>query len=94
MTTDRSEAIRFMKIVLDWTSPQVARSMMDDLKFYIGDVTENDSIKSSIDMVRDMVYARAEENMVDDEDCGATECCKAPYKDTEQGLPADYQLDN
>jgi|TARA_R100000656_G_scaffold25689_1_gene22739 KaiC/GvpD/RAD55 family RecA-like ATPase len=86
MTTDRSEAIRFMKIVLDWCSPQVARSMMDDMQFYIGDVTDNESIRDSIKMVRQLIYDRAEENlMLDDE---------PPYKATEQGLPADYQLDN
>ncbi len=88
MTTDRSEAVRFMKIVLDWCSPQVARSMLDDMQFYIGDVTENESIKESLKMVRRLLYDRAEENRLGDE------CCKAPYKDTEQGLPADYQLDN
>ena len=88
MTTDRSEAIRFMKIVLDWCSPQVARSMMDDMQFYIGDVTDNESIRDSIKMVRKVIYDRAEENMLEDE-VGGT-----PYKETEQGLPADYQLDN
>jgi len=67
MTTDKSEAIRFMKIVLDWCSPQVARSMMDDLQFYIGDVTENESIKDSIKMVRKFIYERAEENLMLDD---------------------------
>ena len=68
MTTDRSEAVRFMKIVLDWCSPQVARSMMDDMQFYIGDVTDNESIRDSIKMVRKAIYDRAEENlMLDDE---------------------------
>ena len=88
MTTDRSEAVRFMKIVLDWCSPQVARCMLDDMQFYIGDVTENESIKESVSMVRQLINDRAEENMLEDE-VGGT-----PYKDTEQGLPADYQLDN
>ena len=88
MTTDRSEAVRFMKIVLDWCSPQGARCMLDDMQFYIGDVTENESIKESVSMVRQLIYDRAEENMLEDE-VGGT-----PYKDTEQGLPADYQLDN
>ena len=69
MTTDTSEAVRFMKIVLDWCSPQVARSMLDDMQFYIGDVSENESIKESVKMVRDLLYARAEENiMLDDLD--------------------------
>ena len=62
MVANRSEAIRFMKIVLDWCSPQVARSMLDDMKFYIGDATDNESLKESIKMVRKYVYDRAEEN--------------------------------
>ncbi len=69
MTTNTSEAVRFMKIVLDWCSPQVARSMLDDMQFYIGDVSENDSIKESVKMVRDLLYDRAEEKiMLDDLD--------------------------
>ena len=63
MVANRSEAIRFMKIVLDWCSPQVARSMLDDMKFYIGDATDNESLKQSIKMVRKYVYDRAEENI-------------------------------
>ena len=63
MATNKSEAIHFMKIVLDWCSPQVARSMMDDLDFYIAETTDNESIKKSIKMVREMIYARAEENL-------------------------------
>jgi hypothetical protein len=63
MATNTSEAIHFMKIIHDWVSPKVARMMMDDLDFYIADTTDNESIKKSIKMVRDMVYARAEENL-------------------------------
>ena len=63
MPTNKVEAIHFMKIVLDWCSPQVARSMMDDLDFYIAETTDNESIRDSIKMVREMVYARAEENL-------------------------------
>jgi hypothetical protein len=37
--------------------------MMDDLDFYIAETTDNESIKESIKMVREMVYARAEENL-------------------------------
>jgi len=64
MTVDKSEAIRFMKIVLDWNSPQVARSMLDDMQFYIGDVTDSESIRESIKMVRKCIYDRAEENLM------------------------------
>ena len=63
MATNKAEAIHFMKIIFDWCSPQVARSLMDDLDFYIAETTDNESIKESIKMVRDMVYARAEENL-------------------------------
>lgn len=90
MATDKSEAIRFMKIVLDWCSPQVARSMLDDMQFYIGDVTGNDSVRESIEMVRKYLYDRAEENLMLGDDCAIPPA----YRSTEQGLPADYQLDN
>jgi hypothetical protein len=63
MATNKAEAIHFMKIVMDWCSPQVARMMMDDLDFYIAETTDNESIKESIKMVRELVYARAEENL-------------------------------
>ena len=63
MVTTKGEGIHFMKIILDWCSPQVARMMMDDLDFYIAETTDNESIKTSIKMVREMVYARAEENL-------------------------------
>ena len=63
MATNTNEAIHFMKIIHDWVSPKVARMMMDDLDFYIAESTDNESIKKSIKMVRDMVYARAEENL-------------------------------
>ena len=63
MPTNKAEAIHFMKIVLDWCSPKVARMMMDDLDFYIAETTDNESIKTSIKMVREMIYAKAEENL-------------------------------
>jgi hypothetical protein len=68
MATNKAEAIHFMKIVMDWCSPKVARMMMDDLDFYIADTTDNESIKTSIKMVREMIYARAEENLMIDEE--------------------------
>tara|TARA_Y100000361_G_C10908744_1_gene212877 strand:- start:179 stop:448 length:270 start_codon:yes stop_codon:yes gene_type:complete len=63
MATNKAEAIHFMKILLDWCSPKVARMLMDDLDFYIAETTDNESIKESIKMVREMVYARAEETL-------------------------------
>jgi hypothetical protein len=37
--------------------------MMDDLDFYIAETTDNESVKESIKMIREMVYAKAEENL-------------------------------
>lgn len=63
MATNTAEAIHFMKIIHDWVSPKVARMMMDDLDFYIAETTDNESVRDSIKMIREMVYARAEENL-------------------------------
>ena len=63
MVTNKADAIHFMKIILDWCSPKVARMMLDDIDFYIAETTDNESIKKSIKMVREMIYARAEENL-------------------------------
>jgi hypothetical protein len=37
--------------------------MLDDLDFYVAEITDNESLKHSIKMVREMLYARAEENL-------------------------------
>jgi len=63
MVTTKGEGIHFMKIILDWCSPQVARMMMDDLDFYIAETTDNESVRDSIKMIRELIYARAEENL-------------------------------
>ena len=68
MTTTYTEGIQFMKILLDWCSPQVARCMLDDMEFYIADSTENESIRDSIKMVRKNLYEMAEENLMIDEE--------------------------
>ena len=62
MATNKAEAIHFMKIVLDWCSPKVARMMMDDLDFYIAETTDNESVRDSIKMVRKYLYEMSEEN--------------------------------
>jgi len=82
MTTTMPEAVQFMKIVLDWCSPQVARSMLDDMEFYIAHTTGNDSIKDSIKMVRENLYNMAEESY------------GTPYPDKIENTHPDYQLDN
>ena len=69
MVTTTPEAVHLHKIILDWCSPQVARSMLDDMDFYVADITDNESLKQSIKMVREIIYARAEENeMIDEEE--------------------------
>ncbi len=37
--------------------------MMDDLDFYIAETTDNESVRDSIKMVRELIYMRAEENL-------------------------------
>ena len=68
MVTTTPEAIHIHKIILDWCSPQVARSMLDDMDFYVADITDNKSLKQSIKMVREILYARAEESLMVDEE--------------------------
>ena len=68
MVTNQVEATQFFKILLDWCSPQVARSMLDDMDFYIADITDNESLRESIKMVREKLYQMAEENLMIDEE--------------------------
>jgi len=68
MVTNQVEATQFFKILLDWCSPQVARSMLDDMDFYIADTTDNESIRDSIKMVRQKLYEMAEENLMIEEE--------------------------
>ena len=69
MVTNKSDAIQFYKILLDWCSPQVARMMLDDMDFYIADTTDNNSVKESIKLVRKYLYDMTMENeMIDDEE--------------------------
>ena len=81
MVTTTPEAIHIHKIILDWCSPQVARSMLDDLDFYVADTTDNESLKNSIKMVRKYLYERAEESlMVTEEEKAHTEAVMAEQR--------------
>ena len=62
MVTTKTEGLQFFKIHLDWGSPQVARSMLDDMDFYIAETTDNESVRDSIKMVRKYLYDMSEEN--------------------------------
>ena len=91
MVTTYTEGVQFMKILLDWCSPQVARSMLDDMDFYIADSTENESIRDSIKMVRKILYQMAEENQIVDEEENLrdyiAEICSIIYMES----PLEYQ---
>jgi len=81
MVTTTPEAIHIHKIILDWCSPQVARSMLDDLDFYVAETTDNESLKNSIKMVRKYLYERAEESlMVTEEEKAHTEAVMAEQR--------------
>ena len=89
MVTTYTEGVQFMKILLDWCSPQVARSMLDDMDFYIADSTGNESIRDSIKMVRKILYEMSDENKLIDEEekqfTGSKEtCCRNGCEKCEQ----------
>jgi|TARA_R100001530_G_scaffold60925_1_gene44006 hypothetical protein len=42
--------------------------MLDDMDFYIADITDNESLRDSIKMVRQKLYEMAEENLMIDEE--------------------------
>ena len=52
MVTSKMESIHLMQIVLRYLNKEQAIKMLNDMIFEIGDLTENESLKSSIEMVR------------------------------------------
>ena len=55
MVTSKIEGIHLMQIVLRYLNKEEAMKMLNDMAFEIGDLTENESLKSSIEMVREML---------------------------------------
>ena len=53
MVTKKGEAIHLMHIVMRYLDKNKALQMLCDMDFEIAELTENDSLKSSIKMVRD-----------------------------------------
>ena len=53
MVTTRPEALHIMKILLDYMTPRVASMFIADLDFEVAEITENESLRDSIKMVRD-----------------------------------------
>jgi hypothetical protein len=53
MVTSRSEAIHIMKILMDYMTPKVAEMFISDLDFEVAEITDNESLRDSIKMVRE-----------------------------------------
>ena len=53
MVTSRTEAIHIMKILMDYMTPKVAEMFISDLDFEVAEVTDNESLRDSIKMVRE-----------------------------------------
>jgi len=53
MVTTRPEALHIMKILLDYMTPRVASMFIADLDFEVAEITENESLRESIKMVRE-----------------------------------------
>ena len=53
MVTTRTEAIHMMKILMDYMTPKVASMFIADLDFEVAEITDNESLRDSIKMVRE-----------------------------------------
>ena len=53
MVTSRSEAIHIMKLLMDYMTPKVAEMFISDLDFEVAEITDNESLRDSIKMVRE-----------------------------------------
>jgi hypothetical protein len=53
MVTSRTEAIHIMKILMDYMTPKVAEMFISDLDFEVAEITDNESLRDSIKMVRE-----------------------------------------
>ena len=53
MVTSKAEALHIMKILMDYMTPRVASMFISDLDFEVGEITDNESLRKSIKMVRE-----------------------------------------
>lgn len=53
MVTSRTEAIHIMKLLMDYMTPKVAEMFISDLDFEVAEITDNESLRDSIKMVRE-----------------------------------------
>ena len=52
MVTTKTEGIQLMQIVLRYLDKEVALKMLNDMSFEVAAMSDNESLKSSIEMVR------------------------------------------
>lgn len=55
MVTSNTEAIHIMKILLDYMTPKVASMFIADMDYEVAEVTDNESLRDSIKMVREFL---------------------------------------
>jgi|TARA_R100001530_G_C4255949_1_gene139144 hypothetical protein len=53
MVTSRTEALHILKILKDYMTPRVMSMFIADLDFEVAEVTDNESLRESIKMVRE-----------------------------------------
>jgi|TARA_R110000765_G_scaffold77638_6_gene152566 hypothetical protein len=53
MVTSRAEALHILKILGDYMTPRVMSMFISDLDFEVAEITDNESLKQSIKMVRE-----------------------------------------
>ena len=53
MVTSRAEALHILKILGDYMTPRVMSMVISDLDFEVAEITDNESLKQSIKMVRE-----------------------------------------
>ena len=55
MVTSKTEGIHIMQIVLRYLDKEEALKMLNDMAFEIAVITDNESLKDSIEMVRGLL---------------------------------------
>ena len=55
MVTSRAEALHILKILGDYMTPRVMSMFISDLDFEVAEITDNESLKQSIKMVREYI---------------------------------------
>jgi hypothetical protein len=53
MVTSKAEALHILKILNDYMTPRVMSMFIADLDFEVAEITDNESLRDSIKMVRD-----------------------------------------